>query len=319
VTETGQELERAGQNLAAQDELTIDQLLGQIQKVQQAMAEAMQEGEHYGVIPGTNKPTLLKPGAEKLCLLFRLDPEYELVELREDKHLTVTANCTLFHIPTGNRVASGMGSCSTKESKYAFRNAKPVCPDCGQEAIIKGKAEYGGGWVCWRRAEPVAGCGAKFDDGDARIESQPTGKIENPNLPDQYNTVLKMACKRALIAAVLNGTAASDIFTQDLDDKVAAPVPVPETLSLDTLGALLALLDDLAAYAPYYWDLEVVVQNASQRFGRQINALADLSEAEATQILQGALAWQEEHPAPIEGEVVSDPGSDSEPRADENL
>lgn len=35
---------------------------------------------------------------------------------------------------------------------------------------------------------------------------------------DLQNTLYKMACKRALVAAVLNATAASDIFTQDLED-----------------------------------------------------------------------------------------------------
>ena len=30
----------------------------------------------FGEIPGTNKPTLLKPGAEKLCNFFGLEPEF---------------------------------------------------------------------------------------------------------------------------------------------------------------------------------------------------------------------------------------------------
>ena len=37
-----------------------------------------------------------------------------------------------------------------------------------------------------------------------------------------HNTVLKMADKRALVAAVLNGTGASDVFTQDVEDVGAA-------------------------------------------------------------------------------------------------
>ena len=42
--------------------------------------------------------------------------------------------------------------------------------------------------------------------------------MPNEDLADQYNTVLKMANKRSLVAAVLNSTAASDIFTQDIED-----------------------------------------------------------------------------------------------------
>lgn len=41
----------------------------------------MQKDIDYGVIPGTNnKPVLLKPGAEKLCRLFSLYPQLELVQ-----------------------------------------------------------------------------------------------------------------------------------------------------------------------------------------------------------------------------------------------
>lgn len=44
---------------------------------------------------------------------------------------------------------------------------------------------------------------------------------------DIQNTLYKMACKRALVAAVLNATAASDIFTQDIEDD-------PETFQKET-------------------------------------------------------------------------------------
>lgn len=198
-------------------ELTVQDLIAQVRKVQEVMQAVMKDGEHYGVIPGTkSKPTLLKPGAEKLCLLFRLDPEYELIERAKDgDHLTITARCVLYHAPTGERRGSGLGSCSSRESKYAYRKGERKCPRCSAEAIIRGKEEYGGGWLCFGKK---GGCGAKFKAGDQSIEGQPTDRVANPDLADTYNTVLKMATKRALIAAVLNVTAASDIFTQDLED-----------------------------------------------------------------------------------------------------
>lgn len=211
------EQHQASQSLARADELTVDQLMGQIEKVQDAMKRAMRNDEHYGVIPGTNKPTLLKPGAEKLCLLFRLAPTYIKAETWHDNgHYTASITCRLIHITTGDLVAEGEGLCSTMEAKYAWRNDQRKCPSCGKPAIIKGKAEYGGGWLCFKRKD---GCGAKFGDNDPQIVNQSVGKIPNPDLADTYNTVLKMACKRALVAAVLNGTAASDIFTQDIEEK----------------------------------------------------------------------------------------------------
>lgn len=208
-----------------QDELTVPQLVAQVDKIQQAMREVMREGEHYGTIPGTEKPTLYKPGAEKLCTLFRLGPTYptDLQRLlwEDSGHLTVMAHCVLRHIPSTTEVAHGLGMCSTKESRYAYRNARPICPECGQEAIFKSKKE-GEGFYCWKKQ---GGCGVKFSADEQRIVNQPTGKVPNKYLADTYNTVLKMAAKRSLVAAVLNGTAASDSFTQDLEDATQAAVP----------------------------------------------------------------------------------------------
>lgn len=203
-------------------ELTVQDLVAQVRKVQEVMQAVMKDGEHYGVIPGTKtKPTLLKPGAEKLCLLFRLDPEYELIERQYDgDHLTITARCVLFHAPSGQRRGSGLGSCSTRESKYAYRKGQRVCPKCGKETIFKSQSE----WYCWRKKD---GCGATFKLGDQAIEGQNADRVANPDLADTYNTVLKMATKRALVAAVLNVTAASDIFTQDLEDLPGADEDAP--------------------------------------------------------------------------------------------
>jgi DNA-directed RNA polymerase subunit RPC12/RpoP len=209
----GTELEVSRSDLPM--ELSVTDLLAQVRKIQDVMKNCMRENEHFGIIPGTNKPTLLKPGAEKLNLVFRFDPQYDSVDRYDGDHLTIKSKCTLFHIPTGMRIGSGEGSCSTKESKYAFRNAQIVCPQCGKETVIKGRPEYGGGYLCFTKK---GGCGAKFPDDE--FNGQAFGKVANDNLADQYNTVLKMANKRSLIAAVLNATAASDIFTQDTEDMV---------------------------------------------------------------------------------------------------
>lgn len=205
--------------LEASPELSVDQVLTQVTKIQMLMERVMKEDTHYGKVPGTDKPTLLKAGAEKLCLTFRLGPEYDSVKTWDGAHLTVESRCMLRHTPSGVLLGVGEGMCSTKESKYAWRKSDRKCPKCGKEAIIKGKEEYGGGWLCFKKKD---GCGAKFKDGDTSIESQAAGRVLNPDLPDVYNTVLKMANKRSLVAAVLNVTAASDIFTQDVEDLQAA-------------------------------------------------------------------------------------------------
>jgi hypothetical protein len=217
TTETTAVAVRDEQAVAMAQEMSVEMVLAQTKKIQELMKVALIDGEHYGVIPGTGqKKTLLKPGAEKLCLMFRFSPEYSHQTDREPGgHLTVTSTCRLIHSPSGTLVATGSGMGSTHESKYAYRRAERACPKCGVAAVFKSKKDAG--YYCWAKKD---GCGAQFQTPEeiASIESQEVGRKANDDLADQWNTVLKMADKRALVAAVLNGTAASDIFTQDLED-----------------------------------------------------------------------------------------------------
>lgn len=185
----------------------------------------MKDGVDYGKIPGAgDKPTLLKPGAEKLATFFGLTPIFIPISVTEDwtgdEHkgepfFYYRYRCELHR--NGNLIASSEGSCNTWESKYRYRKGERVCPECGQAAIIKGKKEYGGGWVCFKKK---GGCDTKFKDGDNAIEKQDVGRILNPDVADLVNTVQKMAQKRSLIAATLLAVNASEFFTQDIEDMV---------------------------------------------------------------------------------------------------
>lgn len=180
--------------------MSVNGLLEQVALIQRVMKEVMKEGEHYGVIPGTDKPTLLKPGAEKLALTFRLDPRYDIIEkVREKDFIAYTVKCTLFHIISGQEIASGIGSCNSRETKYRYRMVQSEKKPSKEEAAIL-KAKGLGKWK-------------KFGDSWSWMD-----RVENDNPWDHDNTLIKMACKRALVAATLNATAASDIFTQDLED-----------------------------------------------------------------------------------------------------
>lgn len=177
-----------------------------------------QDGGDYGVIPGTKKKTLLKSGAEKLCELYGLYDEYQTISSVEDWDrglFDYTLKCVLKSRRDDSMVGTGVGSCSTFESKYRWRDSQRLCPHCGAPTIIKGKAEYGGGWLCFTKK---GGCNAKFKDGDASIEKQVIGRVENPDIIDTKNTALKIAKKRAKIDAVIGVTRSSGIFAQDLDD-----------------------------------------------------------------------------------------------------
>ena len=181
------------------------------------------EGEDFGTIPGTAKPTLLKPGADKLCELYGLSDDYETLtqveKFEADPPLfDYTIKCIL---KRGDRlVATGLGSCNSYEGKYKWRDAQRICPNCQKPCIIKGKQEYGGGWLCFGKK---GGCGAKFDEGDPAIEEQKVGRVPNDDIATIKNTILKMAKKRAKIDATLGATRSSGIFTQDMEDIAGAP------------------------------------------------------------------------------------------------
>ena len=201
--------------------MTVQQVLGQVALIQQIMVAAMKDGEHYGKIPGCgSKPTLLKPGAEKLCLTFRLAPTYVVEErLLERSHREYRVQCTLSSIITQAFIGQGVGICSTMEAKYRYRQntAEPTdrpVPraywDVRAEDPAKAQELIGG-----------RGFSVKKVEGKGWMIARGGEKAEHDNPADHYNTVLKMAKKRALVDAVLTATAASDIFTQDLEDITA--------------------------------------------------------------------------------------------------
>lgn len=187
----------------------------QLAAIQEAMRDVMQPGQDYGLIPGCGpKPTLLKPGAEIIGLLFRLEPKFEVtIKDLGNNHREYTIQCRLER--GGANMGEGVGSCSTMESKYRWRQADRRCPKCGAAAIIAGKAEYGGGWLCFAKK---GGCGAKFAKDDASITGQALGRVENPDIADVWNTCLKIAKKRSYVDAILTRTAASRLFTEDVED-----------------------------------------------------------------------------------------------------
>ncbi len=91
--------------------------------------EHMSEGEDYGIIPGGNKPTLFKPGAEKLNAVFGLSPLVEINNRIEDWDASFVAyevKVTLLNKRTQMIEAEGVGSCNSRERKYKNQDAANV-------------------------------------------------------------------------------------------------------------------------------------------------------------------------------------------------
>lgn len=157
--------------------------------------EALKKDRDYGVIPGTDKAALLKPGAERLALAFGLVPRFRIVDqeidhdrevkwvkrkkiwnnkFKGDKTFTYAeeagaslglyryvVECEMVHRESGTVVAACLGACSSMESKY----------------------------------------------------------VDRPR--DVENTILKMGEKRAQVGAVILALGLSDEFTQDTEDLAA--------------------------------------------------------------------------------------------------
>lgn len=212
--------------LAAMSDEDFDRNLAAMEKgvarAKRMKAAIMVEDEDFGLIPGTQKPTLLKPGAEKLALAYgltgRFDHHLTYGHSEDEPPITVVVDCYL-HLGghDGPAIAQGMGMASSFEKRYRWRKGGRVCPDCGKEGVIYTKGR-GGQWWHPTDAKPAGGCGANFPKDDARLADQSTADVENPDPFELGNTLLKMAEKRAYVDAVLRATASSGLFSQDMED-----------------------------------------------------------------------------------------------------
>lgn len=142
-------------------------------------SEKYGEGD-FGIIPGTKKKTLLKPGAEKLLRLFKLGARFELVDriIDHDKNFAMfTYKCVVYSLANSKIIAECDGSVNSQEKKYATKTE-------------------------WR-------------DGKKDVIVNPIYEI--------LNTLQKMAQKRALLAATIIATGASEYFTQDMHELKDTP------------------------------------------------------------------------------------------------
>jgi hypothetical protein len=233
MTDKASEMNEVGGALATLDQsqfmpaMSIELAVERYNTITEFVSRVLRKDVDYGVIPGTEKLTLLKPGAEKLTTFFGLSTRFQVIERIEDWTGALHDGEPFFYylyrcqLNRGDLlVAEADASCNSRETKYRYREAQRVCPSCQQAAIIKGREEYGGGYICFKKK---GGCGAKFSVGDAAIEGQTVGRIFNPDIADQVNTIQKMSQKRALVAATLLAVNASEFFTQDVEDLTTIP------------------------------------------------------------------------------------------------
>lgn len=184
--------------------LTAADVRAQVNLMQDVMAEVMKKDTHYGIIPGTKQPSLYKAGAEKIMSTFRLAADPAVEDLGRDGEVHYRVKVSILSA-SGVFLGAGMGECSSSEDKYAWRAA--VCEE-----------EF--------EATPENRRRLKFAKWQGKVEKKQQVRT---NPADVANTILKMAKKRGMIDGVLTVTAASDLFTQDIED-------LPEEVVAEIIG-----------------------------------------------------------------------------------
>ena len=187
--------------------LTVAEVTRRYRQMAEFASSVMRQDVDFGVIPGTGKkPTLLKPGAEKLAVFFGLEAHFTLVDRVEDWEggfFFYRYECQLIHRETGRVVGNAFGSCNTRESKYRWRSVP--------EWKATAEEKHAG------RRETRTGRNGEYT----------VYVVPNAEPYDLVNTMDKMAQKRSLVAAVLVGTGASEFYTQDIEDFAPDPIEAP--------------------------------------------------------------------------------------------
>lgn len=179
--------------------IRLSEMKQKLDLVQKFFKDVMVKDVDYGIVPGTQKPTLLKPGAEKLCELYNF--AIIIADKEEEKDLQTgyyraKLVIRLVHRGTGALVAEGTGEANVYESKYRYRwvSERDLPRGIDKDSLVSKEFESKSGATY-----------KKY-------------RIENTDLFDHWNTVLKMAKKRALVDAVLSATRSSGIFSQAEDE-----------------------------------------------------------------------------------------------------
>lgn len=181
IVESPQNGTYSGTNLPV-TQADFDTLREQRRMLMEFVSGELRKNSDYGVIPGTPKSSLYKPGAEKLKMLFGLGARFDLLHKEFDRHdnfAMFTYRAEIYHLKTGQVIAQCEGSCNSQEKKY------------------KERAVY---------------------EKNRRTNKREFVRMEQTPVCDIVNTLMKMAQKRAFVGGVILAVGASDFFNQDIDE-----------------------------------------------------------------------------------------------------
>lgn len=239
---------------------SIQQAVERREQMVSFVKQIMIDGIDFGSIPGTGKgdepgkPTLLKPGAEKLLSFFGLSVTLQCEKVEDwdgSEHggeplFSYTYRACAFRGTL--LIAQADGNANSRESKYRFRwiNETDIPPSLNKERLMKRGGNVREPIFAIQKAETSGKYGKSQEYWDNFKEAMANGtgrpvwipkrgggedmegyeidstvyRVPNEDIPSQVNTLIKMAQKRAIVAVALLAVNASEFFTQDVEDLV---------------------------------------------------------------------------------------------------
>lgn len=181
--------------------LSVDAVVQRVNIIREIIQKVLVRDVDYGIIPGCgDKPSLYKPGAEKIAMTFQLHPRYKVKAIRSEKAIVFSVMCKLYD-NNEKFMGAGVGEASTEEDKWLWRKtSKQEWEKTPEEnRRIKSYKEFNAMQV---KASPAS----------------------------QANTVLKMSKKRAFCDAVISACCGSEFVTTYDEDSIDADAVVVDDL-----------------------------------------------------------------------------------------
>jgi hypothetical protein len=227
---------RAPEEYRARFVMSPDEAGALDKQLRDCMRAVLVPGTDYGTIPGMGeKPSLFKPGAEKLIQWFgfgftndevkteRDDPEHPSGIADKARRIGVTYRCTVYkELADGRKV-----TVATCEAYAGYDEDKFYISVEAAQSKAEAKERQ---WAVKDRRQP-----------------NPSKWEYAAEYRAPWNSVMKMCEKRSLVGAAIDATAAAGLFTQDLEDMRGSAAPDNGSLAEAAAAAVAALADDVRA------------------------------------------------------------------------
>lgn len=183
------------------------------QTIKRLQEQVLIDGVHYGRFREIAKPSLYKAGAEVLMNAFEYYPTYRIISsTTTPDFVSYEVECVLRRLDDDAVVGNALGAANSAEAKYVSMKSAPRWVET-DEPVPK---NY---WTTRDTSLLGGGKPYKRDDGKYYIKRRDENvDADVVDVRGHQNVILKMAEKRALVAAVLNVIGVSEYFTQDVED-----------------------------------------------------------------------------------------------------